>query len=136
VLTVEPICKALQFAPSVYYDVKSRPPSRRSVSDAELKVKVLRAYKEGFEAYGSEKIWRQLHREGIACGGTGSPGSCASSASPASCGASPGAPPQVHDVGYDFRSAAHASSTPAMPAPHRTSLHADRMGHQSLFVVH
>jgi len=58
----------LQFAPSVYYDVKARPPSRRSVGDAELKAKVLRVYKENFEAYGSEKIWRQLHRDGIACG--------------------------------------------------------------------
>lgn len=65
---VEPICKELQFAPSVYYDVKSRPPSCRSLSDAELKAKVLRVYKENFEAYGPEKIWRQLHREGIACG--------------------------------------------------------------------
>jgi len=58
----------LQFAPSVYYGVKARPPSRRSVSDAELKAKVLRVYTENFEAYGSEKIWRQLNREGIACG--------------------------------------------------------------------
>ena len=65
---VEPICKALQFAPSVYYDVKSRPPSRRSVSDAELKRHVQRVYDDNFEAYGSEKIWRQLHRGGIACG--------------------------------------------------------------------
>jgi len=65
---VEPICRALQFAPSTYYDVKSRPPSRRSVSDAELKVPVKRVFKENFECYGAEKIWRQLHREGTRCG--------------------------------------------------------------------
>ena len=65
---VEPICRVLQFAPSTYYDAKGRPPSRRAVSDAELKVDIGRVYKENLEVYGAEKIWRQLHREGIACG--------------------------------------------------------------------
>src|SRR5260370_1412601 len=64
----EPICRALQFAPSTYYDRKSRPPSRRAVADIELKEEIVRVYKENFECYGAEKIWRQLHREGIACG--------------------------------------------------------------------
>jgi putative transposase len=58
----------LQFAPSTYYDNKSRPPSRRSVTDAELKKEIERVYEENFEVYGAEKIWWQLHREGIACG--------------------------------------------------------------------
>jgi putative transposase len=58
----------LQFAPSTYYDNKSRPPSRRSVTDAELKKQIERVYEENFEVYGAEKIWWQLHREGIACG--------------------------------------------------------------------
>jgi putative transposase len=65
---VEPICRVLQFAPSTYYDAKGRPPSRRAVTDAELKVDIERVYKENLEVYGAEKIWRQLHREGIACG--------------------------------------------------------------------
>ncbi len=65
---VEPICRVLQFAPSTYYDAKGRPPSRRAVSDAVLKVDIKRVYKENLEVYGAEKIWRQLHREGIACG--------------------------------------------------------------------
>jgi putative transposase len=67
-LGVEPICAVLQFAPSTYYDHKSRPPSRRSVSDAELKKEILRVYEENFGVYGAEKIWWQLHREGISCG--------------------------------------------------------------------
>jgi putative transposase len=58
----------LQFAPSTYYDNKSRPPSRRSVSDVELKQEIMRIWEENFEAYGAEKMWWQLHREGIACG--------------------------------------------------------------------
>jgi putative transposase len=58
----------LQFAPSTYYDNKSRPASRRSVSDAELKQEIMRIWEENFEAYGAEKIWWALHRQGIACG--------------------------------------------------------------------
>jgi putative transposase len=58
----------LQFAPSTYYDNKTRPPSRRSVTDAELKKEIERVYEQNFEVYGAEKVWWQLHREGIACG--------------------------------------------------------------------
>lgn len=58
----------LQFAPSTYYDNKSRPPSRRSVTDAELKKEIQRVYEENYEVYGAEKVWWQLHRQAIACG--------------------------------------------------------------------
>jgi putative transposase len=58
----------LQFAPSTYYDNKSRPPSRRSVTDAELKTEISRVFEENFEVYGAEKLWWQLHRDGIAVG--------------------------------------------------------------------
>ena len=53
----------LQFAPSTYYDNKSRPPSRRSVTDAELKEQIERVYQDNFEVYGAEKMWWQLHRD-------------------------------------------------------------------------
>lgn len=56
------------FAPSTYYDNLSRPPSRRSVTDAQLKVEIERIYTENFEVYGAEKVWWQIHRDGIACG--------------------------------------------------------------------
>ncbi|MGH9105331.1 MAG: IS3 family transposase [Acidimicrobiales bacterium] len=65
---VEPICRALHFASSVYYDYKSRPASRRSVEDAELKRLVIQIWKDNFRCYGAEKIWRQLQREAISCG--------------------------------------------------------------------
>jgi putative transposase len=65
---VEPICRALQVAPSVYYTHKRRPPSARAVRDTQLKVEIMRVYKDNFEVYGAEKIWRQLAREGIAVG--------------------------------------------------------------------
>jgi putative transposase len=65
---VEPICHALQVAPSGYYAHISRPPSARAVADERLKVEIKRVYTENFEVYGAEKIWRQLAREGIAVG--------------------------------------------------------------------
>ena len=65
---VEPICNVLQVAPSTYYDFKSRPPSRRSVSDRALLAHIRRVHKQNRSVYGAEKVWRQLHREGISCG--------------------------------------------------------------------
>ena len=65
---VEPICHVLQVAPCTYYAAKTRPPSARAVRDEQLKVEIARVYKENFEVYGAEKIWRQLGREGIQVG--------------------------------------------------------------------
>ena len=48
---VEPICKVLQVAPSTYYDFKSRPPSRRSATDAELKGEIRRVYRDNRSCY-------------------------------------------------------------------------------------
>ena len=67
---VEPICRVLtsagaRIAPSTYYAAKTRPPSARAVRDAQLKVQIRRVYRENFEVYGANKVWRQLNREGI-----------------------------------------------------------------------
>ena len=62
---VEPICRALQFAPSTYWSAKRRPVSARSVRDEELKVEICRVHSENFGVYGAPKIWTQLNREGI-----------------------------------------------------------------------
>ncbi len=65
---VEPICRVLQFAPSTYYAHRSRPPSARSLRDAELKPEITRVHRENFSVYGAEKLWRQLNREGVDVG--------------------------------------------------------------------
>jgi putative transposase len=65
---VEPICRVLQVAPSIYYAARSRPPSARALRDAELKVKIRRVYDANFQVYGARKVWRQLGREGIPVG--------------------------------------------------------------------
>ncbi len=62
---VEPICQVLEIAPSTYYSAKSRPPCRRKVRDAELKVHIRRVFEANYAVYGARKVWRQLNREGI-----------------------------------------------------------------------
>jgi len=65
---VEPICTALQVAPSTYYAAISRLPSARQLSDQRLKVEIARLHRTNFGVYGIEKVWRQLNREGIKIG--------------------------------------------------------------------
>ena len=45
---VKPICRELPIAPSTYYAARSRPPSARSLRDAELEVEIRRIYEENF----------------------------------------------------------------------------------------
>ena len=65
---VEPICKALQVAPSTYYAAKQRPLSARAQSDAVLKRELQRAHAANFGVYGVRKLWRQLLRDGSTVG--------------------------------------------------------------------
>ena len=67
---VEPICRQLPIAPSIYYEQKAREadPSRlpkRSVRDIALREKIERVWKENFGVYGARKVWRQLLREEV-----------------------------------------------------------------------
>jgi putative transposase len=68
---VEPICRVLSgagvpAAASTYYAARARPPSARSVRDAQLAAEIQRVYKDSDENYGARKVWLQLRREGIA----------------------------------------------------------------------
>jgi putative transposase len=60
---VEPICRVCQIAPSTYYATKSRPPSARSIRDAELKVAIRRVHDANLQVYGADKIWDHLNVE-------------------------------------------------------------------------
>jgi len=67
---VEPICKQLPIAASVYYEHKARQsdPSRepaRVKRDRWLEAEIQRAWDENLQVYGARKIWRQLNREKI-----------------------------------------------------------------------
>lgn len=67
---VEPICRQIQIAPSSYYEHKAREsdPERlpaRIKRDRVLEHEIRRVWDENFQVYGTNKVWRQLHREGI-----------------------------------------------------------------------
>ena len=55
-------------APSTYYASKARPPSQRSVADAETSVEIERVHRENYGVYGIRKVWAQLGREGGVAG--------------------------------------------------------------------
>lgn len=62
---VEPICKALQFAPSTYYALRSRPESARAVSDREPGEKIESIHAGNCGVYGARKVHKELHRQDI-----------------------------------------------------------------------
>lgn len=69
-LGVEPICDVLrdagvQIAASTYYATKTRPPSPRSIRDAELVADIKDAHKANLGVYGARKIHAELNREGV-----------------------------------------------------------------------
>ena len=69
-LGVEPICRVLQIAPSGYrrHAARQRDPARRSARaqrDEILMRHIQRIWDAHRQVYGANKVWRQLHREGI-----------------------------------------------------------------------
>jgi putative transposase len=67
---VEPICRVIPIAPSVYYEQKAREadPSRRPARaqrDTVLSEKIRTIWKDNFEVYGARKVWRKLIRDGF-----------------------------------------------------------------------
>ena len=67
---VEPICSEMPIAPATYYEHKAREknPERvplRIKQDCWLRDEIKRVWKENFEVYGAEKVWKQLKREQI-----------------------------------------------------------------------
>jgi putative transposase len=68
---VEPICRVLteagtQIAPSTYYAAKTRPRSRRAVTDAATTGVIERVHAENYGVYGIRKVHAELHRQGHA----------------------------------------------------------------------
>jgi putative transposase len=67
VFGVEPVCRALQVAPSTYYAVRERlrSPAARTLRDGELLVEIRRVYAASSGLYGARKVWWQLQHDGI-----------------------------------------------------------------------
>ena len=67
---VEPICKTLQIAPSGYrrhVTCQRNPELRcaRTKRDDELAPQIERVWQANMRAYGADKVWYQMRREGI-----------------------------------------------------------------------
>ncbi len=67
---VEPICKAMQVAPSAYWReaARRREPAlapRRRQRDAQLLAQIERVWNANLRVYGADKVWKQLNREHI-----------------------------------------------------------------------
>ena len=65
-LGVEPICAALQMAPSTYYAAKRREvsPSPRARRDAVMSQVLLTLWTANRKVYGAHKLWRAARRAG------------------------------------------------------------------------
>ncbi len=68
---VEPICKALQIAPSGYWKhaARQRTPALRSARarrDDVLTPQIERVWQVNMQVYGADKVWKQLRREELA----------------------------------------------------------------------
>ncbi len=67
---VESICRVLgehgaSIGPSTYYEAAARPPSARTLRDADLRVAIARVHEANYGVYGPRKIWLALNREGM-----------------------------------------------------------------------
>jgi len=67
-LGVEPICEALQVAPSTYYAARNRGPSERAQRDAQLIPRLVELWKANYQVYGARKLWKTARRGGIDIG--------------------------------------------------------------------
>ena len=65
---VEPICSALEIAPSTYWSAKTRPPSARSLSDAVLAPLLVALFVANYSVYGRRKLTKAARRAGIGVG--------------------------------------------------------------------
>jgi putative transposase len=61
---VEPICRALQVAPSTYYSAKSRALSARAVRDAVMVQVLMVIWVANRKVYGAHKLWKAARRAG------------------------------------------------------------------------
>lgn len=61
---VEPVCRHLPIAPQTYYASKTRAPSRRSITDEALTMRLHEIHGSNYGVYGVRKVHTELLREG------------------------------------------------------------------------
>lgn len=65
---VRKLCAALGVSPSGYYAWRDRCPSGRALDNARLLQRIEQLHAQTREAYGAERLWQALRREGESCG--------------------------------------------------------------------
>lgn len=66
--SVRALCRALAVSSSGFYDWRGREPSPRAIENARLALTIQRVHREYREAYGTERLWRELRERGESCG--------------------------------------------------------------------
>lgn len=66
--SVRALCRALEVSPSGLYAWRDRPPSARAREDERLATMIVQLHHEFREAYGTERLWRELRDRGERCG--------------------------------------------------------------------
>jgi putative transposase len=62
------LCRALGVSSSGFYHWRSRAPSTRAIENARLALTIQCVHREYREAYGTERLWRELRDRGEQCG--------------------------------------------------------------------
>jgi transposase InsO family protein len=65
---VEPICEVLDVSASAYYQRATGERSARAVEDERLLAVIKATHERNYCAYGSRRMWKQLHRQGETVG--------------------------------------------------------------------
>lgn len=66
--SVSALSRALGVSRSGFYDWRGREPSPRSIENARLALTIQCVHREYREAYGTERLWRELRERGESCG--------------------------------------------------------------------
>ena len=65
---IDPICKALQVAPSTYYQNLSRGPSKRALRDQVMMPILMTLFVANMSVYGARKLWIAAVNDGYNIG--------------------------------------------------------------------
>jgi putative transposase len=66
--SVSALCRALAVSSSGFYDWRARVPSTRAMENARLVLTIQCVHHEFREAYGTQRLWRELRDRGESCG--------------------------------------------------------------------
>jgi len=66
--SIRVLCRALAVSPSGLYAWRRRQPSARALENERLAARIAQLHREFREAYGTERLWRELRDRGERCG--------------------------------------------------------------------